>query len=100
MGTNNSRNPVYFENGLFFRATIEQIKTLREKNKQYIGNDKADKAHDLLLARHAILEATQLTNDLRLSDKNDTAKEFVNEAISQSRFNRFFDLMIRNERRY
>jgi hypothetical protein len=99
MGTQNAANPVHRDNGYTFRENFKAINEQYIATLPYIYSDKrATKAHDLLLAKLAVLSSVVTTNDYRLSSLNTTCKEYSKSALNVNRFNKFFDMMMKEIR--
>ena len=102
MGTINSRNPVYRINGINFRHERIKLQNMLDRTVDFLtvneGHSKAEKGHDLLLAKIIVLECVFLDNDYRLHGKNETFKMFAYDAINKKRLQSFFDHLIKGVR--
>mgnify|MGYP001328542602 CR=1 FL=1 len=99
MGTINAMNPVHKDNGRSFRDSFERINNQYLATLPYISKDmRAAKAHDLLLAKMAVLSSSILTNDYRLASLNTTAKEYKKSSLNPVLFDKFFNMLIKEIR--
>ena len=96
MGSLNSASPTHFDNGIVYRKLSAKWRQLLELNRPYLHLEKAQNAHDFILAKLAYIEAVYLTmtpNTMPAS-KNQIARDWSKTAVNLARFNRYFDSLI------
>jgi hypothetical protein len=101
MGSINSRNRIYRQNGNDYKTVVTEIRSKLLETRRYTSiNIKARKAHDLLVAQWAVAAATMLSNNVLLHDRNEVAQDYKNLALNEHLFFAFFDILIKKARGY
>lgn len=96
MGSINSISPTHVDNGIAYRQLSHEHYSRLALIAPYVkaGDRRAIICHDILWAKIAVLSSVLLSmsgGGLLLSDKNDTAKDFSNQAINKTFFYDQFD---------